>query len=98
MPCLLQVASGSLAALSIHGGDYPARDGTGVRDYIHVKDLTRGHLAALDAMEGLQGAEAFNLGTGLGSSVLELIKAMYGAVVVGRGPGPSGHPGVAPAG
>lgn len=57
------------------GDDYPTPDGTGVRDYIHVVDLARGHLAALRYADGHTGAEIFNLGTGRGYSVLEIVKA-----------------------
>ncbi len=80
MPYLLQVAVGRLPHLRIFGSDYPTPDGTGVRDYIHVVDLARGHLAALRAMARLEGAVAINLGTGRGSSVLEMVEAMAQAV------------------
>ncbi len=76
MPYLLQVASGRRPHLSIFGRDYPTPDGTGIRDYIHVMDLARGHLAALKALPELPGATAINLGTGRGCSVLELVAAM----------------------
>ena len=82
MPYLLQVAIGRLPELQIFGADYPTPDGTGVRDYIHVMDLAEGHLAALAALPGLQGAVAINLGTGRGQSVLDMIKAME--AVIGR--------------
>lgn len=75
MPYITQVAAGLREKLSIFGDDYPTRDGTGVRDYIHVVDLAKGHLAALDYAEGHRGAEVFNLGTGRGSSVLEVVRA-----------------------
>jgi len=73
MPYISQVAVGKLKELSVFGSDYPTHDGTGVRDFIHVVDLARGHVAAL-GYEG-KGAEAFNLGTGTGYSVLDMVKA-----------------------
>lgn len=76
MPYITQVAVGRLKQLSIFGGDYPTLDGTGVRDYIHVVDLAKGHLKAIDNLlsdEAIQGVEAINLGTGKGLSVLELV-------------------------
>ena len=75
MPYITQVAAGVRDHLSIYGGDYPTRDGTGVRDYIHVVDLAKGHLAALDYAETHSGTEIFNLGSGHGSSVLEVVRA-----------------------
>ena len=75
MPFISQVAVGKLDQLSVFGDDYQTRDGTGVRDYIHVVDLARGHLAALDFIASNPGLEYFNLGTGRGVSVLELIDA-----------------------
>lgn len=75
MPFIAQVAVGRLPELSVFGADYPTPDGTGVRDYIHVVDLARGHLAALDALERQSGVFAVNLGTGRGYSVLEMIRA-----------------------
>ena len=75
MPYITQLAAGKRDVLRIFGSDYPTRDGTGVRDYIHVCDLAAGHLAALDYSRGHTGAEAFNLGTGRGVSVLELVRA-----------------------
>lgn len=75
MPYISQVAVGRLAELSVFGSDYPTRDGTGVRDYIHVVDLARGHLAALQALDSCSGLITVNLGTGKGCSVLELIRA-----------------------
>lgn len=75
MPYLLQVASGFQPYLSIFGNDYPTVDGTGVRDYIHVMDLAEGHAAALRHIQKNKGCHIFNLGTGVGTSVLELIKA-----------------------
>lgn len=80
MPYLLQVAAGRLPELRIFGADYPTPDGTGVRDFIHVVDLARGHIAALEALDTVQGAEAFNLGTGQGHSVLEVLRAMERSV------------------
>lgn len=74
MPYVSQVAVGRLERLSVWGNDYPTPDGTGVRDYIHVVDLARGHLAALDAAPE-PGVRAYNLGTGRGYSVLEMIAA-----------------------
>jgi UDP-glucose 4-epimerase len=75
MPYITGVAAGTLDRLTVYGGDYPTRDGTGVRDYIHVTDLALGHLAALEYCLGHTGVEAFNLGRGAGCSVLELISA-----------------------
>lgn len=75
MPYITQVAIGKLKELSIFGNDYPTPDGTGVRDYIHVVDLARGHLCALRKLSEIKGAEAYNLGTGKGYSVLELVHA-----------------------
>jgi len=76
VPFLLQVAVGRLKALRVFGADWPTPDGTGVRDYIHVVDLVLGHLAALDALERTRGCVAFNLGTGNGNSVLEMVRAV----------------------
>lgn len=75
MPYVVQVASGELERLKVFGGDYPTADGTGVRDYIHVMDLAEGHVAALDYLSSNSGWHAFNLGTGRGYSVLEMIRA-----------------------
>ena len=75
MPFISQVAVGRRDHLSVFGNDYPTPDGTGVRDYIHVVDLARGHLAALRYADTRQGAEVFNLGTGHGYSVLEMVRA-----------------------
>ena len=74
MPYITQVAVGKLEKLSVFGNDYPTPDGTGVRDYIHVVDLAKGHLAALSYAEQHAGVEAINLGTGRGTSVLELVE------------------------
>lgn len=79
MPFIAQVAVGKLARLTVHGDDYATRDGTGERDYIHVADLARGHLAALECLAGLDGVEAINLGTGRGSTVREMITAFEAA-------------------
>lgn len=75
MPYITQVAVGKLNELSIFGDDYDTPDGTGVRDYIHVVDLASGHLQALDYVMDQTGVEAFNLGTGTGYSVLDLVRA-----------------------
>lgn len=75
MPYISQVAVGKLDQLSVFGGDYPTDDGTGVRDYIHVVDLAIGHLKALEKLESDPGLMIHNLGTGKGSSVLDMIKA-----------------------
>jgi UDP-glucose 4-epimerase len=75
MPYITQVAIGKLKMLTVYGNDYDTPDGTGVRDYIHVTDLAKGHLKALDKVMGGTGAEAYNLGTGIGYSVLDLLKA-----------------------
>lgn len=73
MPFVTQVAVGKREQLSVFGGDYNTHDGTGVRDYIHVVDLAKGHLKSLEKLEQVSGAEAYNLGTGRGSSVLDVI-------------------------
>ena len=75
MSCISRAAAGRLEQLSIFGDDYPTPDGTGVRDYIHVVDLARGHLAALDYINGHGGVNLFNLGTGRGISVRQLVEA-----------------------
>lgn len=75
MPYITQVAAGIRDHLSVFGNDYPTPDGTGVRDYIHVVDLAKGHVAAFDYSMKHTGAEVFNLGTGVGYSVLDLVKA-----------------------
>ncbi|MFJ2991062.1 UDP-glucose 4-epimerase GalE [Pandoraea sp. NPDC087047] len=94
MPFVAQVAVGRLARLKVFGGDWPTPDGTGVRDYLHVVDLARGHLAALSRLR--EGDEGFtvNLGTGQGSSVLDVVRAFSLASgreipydIVGRRPG-----------
>ena len=75
MPYISQVAVGRREKLGVFGNDYPTHDGTGVRDYIHVVDLARGHVAAIDYVMANQGAEVFNLGTGTGYSVLDMVHA-----------------------
>ncbi|KFZ36853.1 UDP-galactose-4-epimerase [Shewanella mangrovi] len=75
MPYIAQVAVGKREKLSIFGNDYPTPDGTGVRDYIHVVDLARGHLKALDKLRTKPGLVTYNLGTGVGYSVLEMLHA-----------------------
>lgn len=73
MPYITKVATGELEILSVFGNEYPTKDGTGVRDYIHVLDLSQGHLKALEKIMTDTGIKAYNLGTGKGYSVLELI-------------------------
>ncbi len=73
MPYVAQVAVGKLKELTVHGNDYPTPDGTGIRDYIHVVDLAIGHVKALEKLEDHPGVVAYNLGTGSGYSVLEVI-------------------------
>jgi UDP-glucose 4-epimerase len=75
MPYIAQVAVGMRESLNVFGSDYPTPDGTGVRDYIHVVDLAKGHLKALDALASNQGVLTVNLGTGRGYSVLEVVAA-----------------------
>ncbi|MDM3871955.1 UDP-glucose 4-epimerase GalE [Porticoccus sp. W117] len=75
MPYISQVAVGKREQLSVFGNDYPTPDGTGVRDYIHVMDLADGHVAALEKLTGTAGVHTYNLGTGCGSSVLEMVGA-----------------------
>ncbi|KAL8238866.1 hypothetical protein R6Q59_015433 [Mikania micrantha] len=95
MPFVQQVAVGRLPALKIFGTDYSTKDGTGVRDYIHVADLANGHLAALRKLSDPEiGCEVYNLGTGRGTSVLEMVAAFEKAsgkeiplVIAGRRPG-----------
>ena len=82
MPYLMQVAIGNLDKLPIFGDDYETPDGTCIRDYIHVVDLALGHLAALRFLEGERGAHVWNLGTGKGTSVLELVRTVE--QVIGR--------------
>lgn len=75
MPLVSQVAGGRRPELLVYGNDYPTLDGTGLRDYIHVMDLARGHIATLDWLQTNKGVYAFNLGTGHGKSVLEVVQA-----------------------
>ena len=75
MPYVARVAAGTLKELSVFGNDYNTPDGTGVRDYIHVVDLAKGHVKAIDYAEQHKGTEIFNLGTGTGYSVLDIVKA-----------------------
>jgi len=74
MPFITQVAVGKRESLSIFGGDYDTHDGTGVRDYIHVVDLAKGHLKALERILKTRGIEPYNLGTGVGYSVLDVVR------------------------
>ena len=94
VPYIAQVAGGKLAELSVYGNDYPTDDGTGVRDYIHVMDLAGGHVKALEKMAEKPGVVIYNLGTGRGNSVLEMVGAFEKASgkkvpykIVGRRPG-----------
>jgi UDP-glucose 4-epimerase len=94
MPFVMQVAAGRLPQVKVFGDDYPTPDGTGVRDYVHVVDLARGHVDALSALDTIEGCRAVNLGTGRGHSVLEVLGAASAAVgralpyeVVARRPG-----------
>jgi UDP-glucose 4-epimerase len=94
VPYIAQVAAGRLKELSVFGNDYPTRDGTGIRDYIHVVDLARGHLSALKALSKQPDVLTVNLGTGRGYSVLEMVRAFEAASgksvphrIVGRRPG-----------
>jgi UDP-glucose 4-epimerase len=75
MPYISQVAIGKLKRLSVFGNDYPTQDGTGVRDYIHVVDLALGHVRAIEKIKSTTGVRVYNLGTGRGYSVLEMIEA-----------------------
>ena len=75
MPYITQVAAGRLPQLGVFGDDYPTHDGTGVRDYIHVVDLAKGHVKAIDYSGEHKGVEIVNLGTGTGYSVLDIVKA-----------------------
>ncbi|EOG1502130.1 TPA: UDP-glucose 4-epimerase GalE [Vibrio vulnificus] len=79
MPFIAQVAVGRREKLSVFGNDYPTPDGTGVRDYIHVMDLADGHIAALKSVGKTSGLHIYNLGTGKGSSVLEMVEAFAAA-------------------
>lgn len=82
VPFITQVAVGKLPELKVFGGDYPTPDGTGVRDYIHVVDLSTGHLKALEKVMSVKGVNAYNLGTGVGYSVLDMIHAFEN--IIGR--------------
>ena len=75
LPYIARVASGKLEKVHVFGNDYDTPDGTGVRDYIHVVDLAKGHVKAIEAMDRLDGVNIYNLGTGEGYSVLDMIKA-----------------------
>lgn len=79
LPYIAQVAVGKLPQLAVFGNDYPTHDGTGVRDYIHVVDLAEGHLQALNALETRTGAHVWNLGTGQGYSVIDMVRAFEAA-------------------
>jgi UDP-glucose 4-epimerase len=94
VPYIAQVAVGKLPELQIFGNDYPTPDGTGVRDYIHVMDLASGHMRALKKLATNPGLVTYNLGTGRGYSVLEMLNAFAKAAgknipyrIVGRRPG-----------
>jgi UDP-glucose 4-epimerase len=94
MPYIAQVAVGRLPELRVYGDDYPTPDGTGIRDYIHVVDLALGHLAALEKLKSNPGLAVYNLGTGRGYSVMEVVAAFEEVSmreipyrVVGRRPG-----------
>lgn len=82
MPYISQVAVGKLPELQVFGDDYPTVDGTGVRDYIHVVDLAKGHVSAIEKLKENPGLEIYNLGTGKGYSVLEIVKAF--SQVIGK--------------
>lgn len=94
VPYIAQVAVGKLARLPVYGNDYPTPDGTGIRDYLHVVDLAIGHLKAIEKLKMNPGAVVYNLGTGQGYSVLEMVAAFERACgkkipyeIVGRRPG-----------
>lgn len=94
MPYISKVAVGKLERLSIYGNDYPTRDGTGIRDYIHVTDLVEGHLKAMQKLMEKPGIVTYNLGTGRGYSVLEVVNAFERTngvkipyLIAGRRPG-----------
>ena len=80
LPYVAQVAAGKLEKVNVFGDDYDTPDGTGVRDYIHVVDLAKGHVKAIEGLSKLDGVNIFNLGTGVGYSVLDIIKAFSKAV------------------
>lgn len=75
VPYIAQVAGGRRESLAVYGNDYPTPDGTGVRDYLHVMDLVEGHLAALETLSSRPGMNVWNLGTGRGCTVLEMVRA-----------------------
>ena len=79
MPYLAQIAVGRLPRLSVFGADYPTPDGTGIRDYIHVMDVADGHRVALEHLDDDAGVRVLNLGTGVGTSVIELVEAFEAA-------------------
>ena len=81
VPVALRVLEGKLAELKVFGDDYPTHDGTGVRDYIHVMDLSEGHLSALTYCRSNTGLHVFNLGTGIGYSVYDVIRAVEKVIV-----------------
>ena len=94
LPFISQVAVGKLKELMVYGNDYPTHDGTGVRDYIHVVDLARAHLKAIERAAAVTGTEYYNIGTGVGYSVLDIVKAYEAATgknvpyrIVARRPG-----------
>ena len=94
MPYIMKVATGELPELSIYGDDYDTPDGTGVRDYIHVVDLAKGHIKAVEKVLSTKEIDAYNLGTGIGYSVLDMVKAFervnnvkINYKIVGRRPG-----------
>jgi UDP-glucose 4-epimerase len=94
MPYIAKVAAGRLPHLSVFGADYPTPDGTGIRDYVHVVDVAEGHLAALERLFDRPGSHVYNLGTGTGHSVLEVVAAFETATgaqvpyrIEGRRPG-----------
>lgn len=94
LPYISQVAVGKLKELMVYGNDYPTHDGTGVRDYIHVVDLARAHLKAIERAAAVTGTEYYNIGTGVGYSVLDIVKAYEAATgknvpyrIVARRPG-----------
>lgn len=94
MPYISQVAIGKLPRLNVYGNDYNTHDGTGVRDYIHVVDLALGHVKAVEKVEGTTGVNIYNLGTGVGYSVLDIVNAFEKAsgvkipyVIADRRPG-----------
>jgi len=94
MPYIQKVATGELKELSVYGNDYPTKDGTGVRDYIHVVDLAIGHIKALEKINKDRGVFIYNLGTGIGYSVLDIVNTFIRVnnanlpyKIVGRRPG-----------